>query len=120
MLLVLLQAAEEDEDIIQIDVHKPVQQIMEDIVDEGLEDSWSVGESKQHHHILEVAKRSIKRRLPFVSFLYAYQLICVQQVQLGEDSSTAQELEQEIDEGQGILVFDSDVVKTSVINAWTE
>lgn len=48
---VFLAGLGEDEHIIKIDKHELVEYISEDIVDERLEDRWSIGEVKGHNKI---------------------------------------------------------------------
>ena len=70
----------EHQDIIQIDHDEDVQKIPQHVVNQGLEDSGGVSQSKRHDEVLKVTQMSIKPRLPFVPLADPYQVIRVTQV----------------------------------------
>ena len=45
----------EDQDVVKVDENKPMQEVAEDVVNEGLENGGGVSEAKRHHQIFVVA-----------------------------------------------------------------
>ena len=90
MTLVRASVLGKNEDIIK--VHEPVNHVSQDVVHQGLEDSWCVSE-KRHHQVFPVTRRCIERRLPFVPLLDPDKVVGVPQVQLREDGSPLQQFE---------------------------
>jgi len=79
----------EDEDVIEIDNDGNIQKVDEDLVDEGLERCRSVGESKGHHQIFEMAIACAKRCFPLVPFGNADSMVSFTEIKLGKDLSAA-------------------------------
>lgn len=48
---------------------------LKDIASEGLENSRSIGQTKSHHQVFDVAEGSVEGGFPFISLLYLDQMI---------------------------------------------
>src|SRR6516165_8189134 len=83
--LVFLAGPAEDEDVIEIDDSKVVQEVAQDVVHEVLEGGGSVGETKRHDVVLVVAIARTKRGLPLVTLRDANEVVAGTEVQLGVD-----------------------------------
>ena len=66
-----------DQDVVQ--VHHPcdIKEFSECLINEGLECSRSIGETKGHGEIFKKPKPYTERSLPFVSALDLYSIICI-------------------------------------------
>ena len=84
MLLVLYRVTGENQDVIQVHEHKPVEHVPKDIINQSLENCRGICESEGHHQIFEVSKGGVERRLPLISLLDADEVISISQVELGE------------------------------------
>lgn len=42
----------EDEDIIQVDVDKPIKEVSKDIINQALEFHWGNGQAERHYKVL--------------------------------------------------------------------
>lgn len=81
----------EDQDVIQVHEDVLIKHVAEDVVDEGLEHSRSVGETKRHDQVFIMANRGVERRLPFVPFTDANKVVGIAEVKLGEDGGPLQQ-----------------------------
>jgi hypothetical protein len=72
---VILGGAGEDEDVIEVDEDKPVQHVMENIINPSLEHSRGVGKAKWHNQILVVDAGRVEGSLPLVPFPYPHQVV---------------------------------------------
>ena len=61
-----------------------INDVTEDVVDQGLEDGGRVCKSKRHHTVLIVSSGGVEDRLPLISLRYVDQVVGVPQIQLGE------------------------------------
>lgn len=95
---VFLSQAGKNKDVIEVDEHEPIQHITENVVNQGLEHSSSVGQSEWHHQVFVLPASHVKGSLPLVPFLCPYQMVGVLEVQLGEDGSPLDRLESRGDE----------------------
>lgn len=66
-------------------VNKPVDDVSEDVIDQGLEHCGSVSQTKRYHQIFEVSQGNVENSLPLVPFADADKVIYVAQVKFGED-----------------------------------
>ena len=64
--VVLFKGLLEYQKAVQVDEHMLVDDITENVIDEGLEDCRSISEP-EHDHAVQVAARGIKSRLPLLS-----------------------------------------------------
>lgn len=53
----LLERAGEAEHVIDIQIHKPVEHVMKDVINGALKYGRGSGESKEHDQVLQVSKR---------------------------------------------------------------
>ncbi len=94
----------EDQDVIQIDENEPVDHVTEDVVDQGLEHSRSVGQPAGHNQVFKVSKGGVEGCFPFVSLADTDKVVCTAQVQFGEDSSAkSRGAKAELIKGRGYL-----------------
>ena len=73
-----------DQDVIQIHYDKDVKLFSEDFINVALKTGWSIGESKRHDLVLEVAVPSTKNSLSFVAFSNSHPIVDTSQIQLGK------------------------------------
>ena len=73
-----------DEDIIQIHNDKNIELFREDLIDVALECCQSVGQSKRHYLIFEVAVSGPESSLPLISFANSHPVIGTGEVELGK------------------------------------
>ncbi len=64
---------------------KAVNHVTEDVINQGLEHSGDIGQSKWHDQVLKVSQGGVECHLPLVSITDSDQVVCVTQVQFGED-----------------------------------
>jgi hypothetical protein len=67
----------EDEDVIQVHKHEQVKEDEQHIIDQDLENGWSISKSKRHDPILIISIRSVERCLPFISLSDVHQILHV-------------------------------------------
>ncbi len=105
-----------DENIIDVDNHKVVEELPEHLVHEFLEDGWGVGKAIRHNKVFIVARRGNEGCLPFITFPDSNEVIRAPQVQLGEDACPTEILESGRDQGKWIRKFDRLGVQSSLSN----
>ena len=88
-----------DQNVIQINIHKMIQKVSQNVIDHGLENCRCTGETKGHHTILIVAAGCVKTGFPLVSLSDMDQVVCV---------------------GEWIPIFDGNVVQWTVVNTWSK
>ena len=90
---VLRRGLGEDQDVVQVDHDEDVEEIPQHVINQGLENSWSVSQPERHDEVLKVTQVSVKPRLPFVPLSDPYQMVCVAQVELREHRGVGERLE---------------------------
>ena len=115
-----LQSLRKYQDVVQVDEDVVVNDVMEDIIDKGLEDCGSVRQPKRHHQVLVVPTGSVERCLPLISLLYPDQVVRVPEVQLRKEAHFLQRGEGRGDEWNGIADFHRNAVESAVIDAGPE
>ena len=75
---VFLQCLREYQDVVQVHEDVLVDDVMEDVIHEGLEDR--VRQLEWHHQVLVVSPRRVKRGLPLISFPYPDQVVSILEV----------------------------------------
>ena len=78
MVDILLQSAGKNEDVVQVNKRKLVQEVSEDVIDFSLKTSGGVSEAKQPHQVLIVAPVGVKHCL-----LDPDEVICFPEVEFG-------------------------------------
>ena len=69
MCIMLLWVLRENNDVIQVQHHINIHQVMEQLVHHLLECCWHVVQPKMHHQELKLLIVCVKQCLPFVVFL---------------------------------------------------
>ncbi len=105
MLLMFRRELGEDQHAVQIDENKPVDPVTENVVNQGLEHSRSVGQTKGHKY-----SKGPRGVLNAISFADTDKVVCIAQVQFDEDSCSMERGKRELIKRQWVLVFNSDVV----------
>lgn len=77
---VLSGGARKDQDIIYIHKNKAIQKVSVDIIHQGVEHCWGIGEAKGHDQVLEVAQECVKHRLSLIPISDPDQVVCISQV----------------------------------------
>lgn len=67
-----------------------------------------------------MAQSGVEGHLPLVPLLELHQMIDVAEVQFSEDLGSVERGEHSVEEGQWILVLDSDFIEGSVVDAGTQ
>ena len=82
-----------DKNIIQIYNDEDIKLFREDLIDVALECCQSVGQSKRHHLILEVAVSGSKSSLSLISFANSHPVIGTGEVELGKPPCSSQSIQ---------------------------
>ena len=109
-----------DEDIIQIHNDRDIEFFRENLIYIALECCQSVGQSKRHYLIFEMAISGPKSSLLLISFTNSHPVIGICEVKLGKPSCLPQSIQGLLDQRKWILILDGEVVKTLIINAKLE
>ena len=94
-----------DQNIIQVNKDKLVQHLPEQVVDQHLEDSQSVGQAKGHYLVFVVSCWGVEGRLPLISLPDADQMLSIPQVQLGEHHCPLEQFKGGGEEWEGVAVL---------------
>ena len=113
---VLRQVLRVDDDIIEDADADEIQVFPKDVMDEALEHRWSVGDTHGTDPELVVAFPAAKGGLPLVPLPHPHLMVGIAQVDFCEDLGLVQAVEHLGNEGQGVSVFDGDVVETSAVH----
>ncbi len=114
------QVQQVDEDVIKVDQHIDINDVMEEVVDDGLECCQRIGKSKGHDKGLKEAIAHPEGHLPLVTLLNAHQVVCTTEVKLGEDLGAMEAVKGICDQGQGHPVLQGDGVQALVVMARLE
>ena len=90
---VLVCVVRVDHDVIWVDNHAHVQNILENFVHKTLEGCRNVCKTVVHHLKLVQSISSSERSLPFIVVCYAYEIVCTAKTELGEDAGRAKTVE---------------------------
>lgn len=105
------------QDVIEIDNDEYVNILMEDIVDEVLEGSRSVGQTEWHHQILIASVSGSEGGLPFIAFSDADEVVGTSEVYLGKNLGCAELFKEWSNERNRIAILLGDSVELPIINA---
>lgn len=72
---VFLGGVGENEDVVEVDISKPVQHVAENIIHQSLEHSRSVSKATWHDQILVVTTGHVEGSLPLVPFPYLHKVV---------------------------------------------
>ena len=82
-----------DKDIIQIHNNEDIKFFCEDLIDVALEYCRSVGQSKRHHLIFEIAVSSLESSLPLISFANSHPVVGTGEVELSKPPRSPQSIQ---------------------------
>ena len=85
MVDMLFAGLGKNEDVVQIDENIFVNHVSEEVVDQGLENCWGIGEVEWHHQIFIKSGGRVKSSLPFIPLSDADKVVGITEVELGED-----------------------------------
>src|SRR6478752_8408428 len=120
MALVFLEGPAEDENVIEIDDDKVVQELAENVVHQILEGSWGVGQSEGHNAILVVAIARTKGRFPFVAVRDPHKVVAAAEINLGEHLGRPEAVDGFADQRERVAVLDGDLVESAVVDTEAE
>ena len=109
-----------DEDIIQIYTDKDIEFFRKNLINVALEYYQSVGQSKKHYLIFEIAISGLKSSFSLISFANSQPVIGPSEVELDKLPCLPQSIQRLPDQRQWVLVFDCEVVKSPTINTKLE
>ena len=115
-LSVSLGVAAIDKDIVHVDCHLVARdEVCEDRVHQGLENSWRVGEPKVHNTWFEEPSICDEGSLPLVFLLDSNVVIASSYIELREDTGSFQLIDDVSCKWKGVAILDCDLVKLSVV-----
>ena len=107
----------EDEDIVEVDDDRDIEEIGEDLVHKALEGCGCVGETEWHNEVLEGSISRSERGLPLIARGDANVAVADAEIELRELLGGSKAIERRLNERKRILVFSSDLVESSIIDA---
>ena len=90
MSSVLGRVFREYEYVVQVDDQKFVEEVAEDVVHEGLEGGWGIGETEGHDEGFKMTIACAESCLPFISLSNANEVVSASKVEFGEALGTAE------------------------------
>ena len=105
-----------DENIIQIHNNENIELFYKDLIDIALECCQSIGQSKKHYLIFEVAVSDPENSFPLIFFANSYPVIGTGEVKPSKLSCLPQSIQGLPDQRQSISVLDGEIVKFPIIN----
>jgi len=97
---------EKNQNVIKVNKHKYCRfRSSQDVIYEGLENCRGICESERHNQVLEVPRRCVEGCLPFNPLMNSDQMVCVAEIELGEDGSSLDGFEIGQDVWHRIFVF---------------
>ena len=93
-----------------MDDNKDVNIVPRNVVNKGLEDSRSVSQTEGHDEVFKVPQMGVKPRLPFIPLSDTDQMVCIAQVEFGEDHGMREGIKGGTKEGNGVLILYRDGV----------
>src|SRR3954453_12501618 len=106
MLTVRFEVRTIDQDVVEVYDYTIVEQRAEDIVDEPLEGSWGIGEAERHHREFIMSIACPESCLGYVFVLNTDLVVARAEVEFGEYLGALNSVEDLIDAGKGIPIFD--------------
>ena len=86
------------QDVVEVDYHKHVEILSQDIIDVCLESGWGVREPKWHNQVLEESPLRPERGLPFFAFFHPDSIVRSGNVECGKPLSSLQAVLQLVDQ----------------------
>jgi hypothetical protein len=109
-----------DQDVVDVHNDTDVQEGFQDILNQGLESGWGIGESKGHDLELVMAIVGMECSLLDVILVDSNLVVSPSKVNLGEDGCSLKSVNQIINEGDGESVLLGDFVECMIIDAHLE
>ena len=109
-----------DQNVVEVNNDEGIEVEAEDVVHEALEGGGGVGEAEWDDGELEVAVAGAEGCLLDVGILDSDLVVALAEVDFGEDGGPMQAIEHIVDAGEGVGIFDGDVVEGSVVDAEAE
>ncbi len=103
-------------DVIDVDENELMEKLPEYLVQKILEYGGGVGKSIRHDPIFIVAGRCYKGSFPLVPLTYPDEVVGAAEVQLSEDTSSAELLQCRWDEGKRIPELNRDLIQCPIVD----
>ena len=116
VLLMVGRVVRVDEDVIEVDNHVDVEQVLEDVVHKTLEGYGSIDKSKRHDEPFKGSVLGPEGRFPFITFVDTYEVVHMPEVDLGVDASLLHSVEEVRDERERIPILPGNFVETPVVH----
>ncbi|KLO07381.1 hypothetical protein SCHPADRAFT_836838, partial [Schizopora paradoxa] len=108
----------EDENVVHVNTDISISdKVSEDVVHHGLEGRRTVGEAKEHHKRLKHPLVRLERCFPLVA-RSDLDIICPSDIELGEEPSSLELMNEVVDERERVLVLHSDGVQVAIVLNW--
>jgi hypothetical protein len=117
---VFFECAGVNEDVVDINDAKDVQEFTETIVGVGLKRGRSIGETKRHNKIFEMSIPRTERCLVLIAIRNSELIVGVGEVKACKVLRAFEAIEEFGHEGKGIAVLDRDVVEFAIIDTKAE
>ncbi len=104
-----------DENVIQICCNEIIEEFVENVVNEVLEGARDIVEIEWHHQGFVESESDDEGCFLFVFFGYLDFVENDDDIQFGEDFSFVQNIQDFPNQGQGVPVFDGDIVQVSIV-----
>lgn len=108
----------EDQNIIKIHKHKPIDEVPQNVIYQGLENRWGISKTKWHYQILKVSQVSIECCFPFIALANTDRVVGIPQIQLTKDCGPLKELKGRGEERQRVLVLNCYVIQSAMVYTW--
>src|SRR5438045_9606257 len=116
MSFVFLERIRIDEQIIEVRDHEIVEILPKYVVNEVLERARSIAKTEGHHLVFVEPIATAKSRLPFFSTGHPKAIVTISHVEFREPFRLADSSEDFADERERVTIFDSDSIKSTVID----
>ena len=109
-----------DEDVINVDNDKLVKVGSEDILHKSLEGSWGIGETKRHDSELIMTIVGPEGSFLHIIWMNADLIISPMKINLREYLGMVESVQEVINQGNGELILDGDLVQCLIVNAYVQ
>ena len=116
MFLMLFQVVWINQDVIEVDYHIYIDQVVKDVGHKALKGCGGVHESEWHDKIFEHTVAGAESSFPFVPFSYPHIVIPNMEVDLWVDFGQVQLVDKGLYLGDWVVVLLSNFVETSIID----
>ena len=112
----LVQIFNVDQFAIQVYNNKDIKLFSQNLINISLESSRSIKKAKRHDLIFEISVLSLESCFLCIIFTNSHPIIGIDEIQLSKSSYSTNPIWQVANQRQQILVFNGDIVKTSIIH----